>query len=410
MGVPSQRQHEHFGECMGRAPSTERLFMVWTVDDAIALGNALNVFAHTLLFALFTNRQLVVGSGTVPELLCGPYGVLECAIPYWEGNHTPLSGTLLTPGKWREARAHTPGATEDWRQSSVAPGWREKSPAAVMKSSSKGWNSYAGIDTDRRTNKAVRCAAEALECANASNIDGCFMSSAMDALFSSPTPRASFVTAALTSSRWSGDTATPALVLRGDERFAGTLHLRLLPPFLERKKHAPQPSAAAQRTYDAVVGWLRSDGASEWFTCLRSEVSGGTIFVATDADRLCTALTARHDGLVCQDVKPFHFSFDHAPKQYARFEGRELHKHQHVALDWWLLTRSVHVMGAHRPMNTAKLQPFRAHGALSPGKSFFGWARALSGVGFERDGADSAWDACAKSIPPAAELTARQNT
>ena len=86
MGLPSARQHDAYDQCMGHPPTqrvaNETRFMVWSSSDETALGNALNVWAHTLLFALYTARQIVIGVGTVPELLCGPHGIFACAASY----------------------------------------------------------------------------------------------------------------------------------------------------------------------------------------------------------------------------------------------------------------------------------------------------------------------------------------
>lgn len=54
-------------------------------DDRLtvsALGNSLNVFAHTMLYALVSGRQIVVGNGHTLKLLCGPIGAFECGLPF----------------------------------------------------------------------------------------------------------------------------------------------------------------------------------------------------------------------------------------------------------------------------------------------------------------------------------------
>ena len=69
-----------FAECSPEMPGP-RLdkYMVWVSTSA--LGNGLNIFAHAFVFALVSGRQLVVGPGTVPSLLCGPKGAFHCGIP-----------------------------------------------------------------------------------------------------------------------------------------------------------------------------------------------------------------------------------------------------------------------------------------------------------------------------------------
>ena len=429
MGLPSARQHDAYDQCMGHPPTqrvaNETRFMVWSSSDETALGNALNVWAHTLLFALYTARQIVIGVGTVPELLCGPHGVFACAAPSFDAADSPLPARLRAPGAWKEPHAHTPGPSDDWRVAGA-------SAEIVLRSASKGWNYYHGVDPDlAEGNRAVRCAVTALGCEDATSgpRNGCAMEAVARALLA-PTPRAPFVAAALASARWrgAGGGAGGELerALRGG-RFGGTLHLRLLPPNFERKKHAPKPTAEKEAPYAALYNWLVSaDARASWWRCLRRAVgadnSSRVLFVATDADGLCRAVTAtaprggdgddggdeRAAGLACLDAKPFNIHFEHANKQYGAVEGERLHTHQLVALDWYLLTRGARaVMGAHRPMGDTKLAPFRASGALTTGKSFFAWARALSGAGFANNGADPAWEGCAKLVPSNEELLAK---
>ena len=69
-----------FAECSPEMPGPRPdKYMVWVSTSA--LGNGLNIFAHAFVFALVSGRQLVVGPGTVPSLLCGPKGAFHCGIP-----------------------------------------------------------------------------------------------------------------------------------------------------------------------------------------------------------------------------------------------------------------------------------------------------------------------------------------
>ena len=59
-------------------PPSADAWVAWSVTDGIALGNSLNVYMNAFLHALYLGRRLVVGSGMIPALLCGPEGVFEC--------------------------------------------------------------------------------------------------------------------------------------------------------------------------------------------------------------------------------------------------------------------------------------------------------------------------------------------
>ena len=86
--------------------------------------------------------------------------------------------------------------------------------------------------------------------------------------------------------------------------------------------------------------------------------------------------------------------------EYARAANASaLHPHQHVALDWLLLSRS-HVLTsiyrAHLQCKTANVG-----GRLGPGQSFYAWARAASGLGFAPTGTgDPVWDRCHRTCGP----------
>ena len=69
-----------FQRCYGGEPPTEDRFVYFTSTSA--LGNSLNIWVHAFLYALYAGRQLVVGRGLVPDLLCGPAGAFVCGVPY----------------------------------------------------------------------------------------------------------------------------------------------------------------------------------------------------------------------------------------------------------------------------------------------------------------------------------------
>ena len=92
-------------------------FMVWTATGGAALGNALNLYAASFLFALYTGRTLVVGPGLVPTLLCARgAGVFECGTPSWRDALAPTP--WAAPSAWSRRDASLPNATRDWRDAS----------------------------------------------------------------------------------------------------------------------------------------------------------------------------------------------------------------------------------------------------------------------------------------------------
>ena len=77
-----------YAACSPTAPGVQTgRYITW--KSTSALGNGLNIFAHTMLYALISGRQIVVGHGRVPELLCSPEtGAFECGLPF----HTTFLG------------------------------------------------------------------------------------------------------------------------------------------------------------------------------------------------------------------------------------------------------------------------------------------------------------------------------
>ena len=116
-----------FAECSPGMPGPRPdKYMVWTSTSA--LGNGLNIFAHAFVFALVSGRQLVVGSGTVPTLLCGPHGAFHCGLP-------------TVQEVWGTDKAYkkqNPQTTYRWNRE-VA-----KNPRAVFESAVK-WYQYGGV-------------------------------------------------------------------------------------------------------------------------------------------------------------------------------------------------------------------------------------------------------------------------
>ena len=69
-----------------------RRFVAWRAAAGTALGNALNVLAHAYFVALWSRRELIVGPGLVPDLLCGRWGVItRCGLPRWTDGAVSLA-------------------------------------------------------------------------------------------------------------------------------------------------------------------------------------------------------------------------------------------------------------------------------------------------------------------------------
>ena len=97
-------------EQCARPPSVpadgRRRFVAWRAAAGTALGNALNILAHAYFVALWSRRELIVGPGLVPDLLCGRWGVItRCGLPRWTDGAVALAlnGTKdADPRHWIE--------------------------------------------------------------------------------------------------------------------------------------------------------------------------------------------------------------------------------------------------------------------------------------------------------------------
>mgnify|MGYP003316190584 CR=1 FL=1 len=75
--------------------------MAWRAAAGTALGNALNILAHAYFVALWSRRELIVGPGLVPDLLCGRWGVItRCGLPRWTDGAVSLEKRDLTDADW----------------------------------------------------------------------------------------------------------------------------------------------------------------------------------------------------------------------------------------------------------------------------------------------------------------------
>ena len=156
-----------------------------------------------------------------------------------------------------------------------------------------------------------------------------------------------------------------------------------------------------------------SGGSLDFWACLaRPQVgsssgaarSGGTLFVASDTHGVClaaaSALAAAPDGggggkVACLDSPPMHLSRDTKEKKrgthdQAYFAAEknstvELHPHQRVVLDWYLISRGEVITSVLRKPKFSSCSGAVKGTSRHPGESFYGWARALSGLGDEAD-------------------------
>ena len=164
-------------------------------------------------------------------------------------------------------------------------------------------------------------------------------------------------------------------------------------------------------TFDSFWKWLSSGGSLDFWACLGrpqggatsgTARSGATLFVASDTQGVCLAaaraLAAAPDGgerIACLDSPPMHLSRDTREKKrgthdQAYFVGAddsavELHPHQRVVLDWYLISRGQVITSVLRPPKSPSCSGTVKGTSRHPGESFYGWARALSGLGDEAD-------------------------
>ena len=318
-----------YEQCAGplSAPADgTRRFVAWRAADSTALGNALNILAHAYLVALWSRRELIIGPGLVPDLLCGRWGVItRCGMPRWtDGAVSPaLAGTKdADPLHWighvRQADALRDGPALE-------------RGARVVGANIRAWSTYSGYAQDAAKEPRVMCALQALGCdgpvrdardrgAGVAEANGCVMVAIMRAVLpDGPVARAPVAAAALASAaggaarprgkarlradpaaehggawRWRGSADALAAALRGERAFAGALHFRLMSPSFEHQTNDGERAAS-----DAFFGWLVN--ASDFWRCVAPARGAGdaarpTLFVASDARDLCRLAAERRDG------------------------------------------------------------------------------------------------------------------
>lgn len=123
-------------------------------------------------------------------------------------------------------------------------------------------------------------------------------------------------------------------------------------------------------------------------------------FSAWKRGRLCTSVTrtslqlhpprpfstSTKGSVVCFDIDPVHLaktSTDEITEDHHK-KFDELHSHQVVVLDWWLLSKSRWIAGGKRSRTGENCKAGAprggAHAMYQPGNSYYGWALALSGL------------------------------
>lgn len=377
-----------FANCTdGLTPRPNERYAVW--QSTAALGNALNVWVHIFLFAVASGRQLLVGQGVVPELLCGPRGAYLCGVeaPGKQWFH----GKKMTTAKWDDL-------FDESELALVPVQWFSyKDVGAAMFRGSKSSH-------DKRT--CLECMQRSLRCQNNArnglDVDSCVMVRAMQMLLPGARLRDDFLKAALVtaSESWMGslkdlDTVLkhhphhhtgvffdpPTHRLDAAARFSGAIHIRALPPKLEK-----EGSHAHLREYAAFLNEMNT---TSFWLCVAKHARAAdapyrrdgwpsTVFVATDVQGLCR-VARRHVNLACMDVAPAHLT-------KANIEGPlvrgGLDSHQLAVLDWHLLARSRWLVSVGRAGDHCAKGSSRdgTHGVGGPGRSFYGWALANSNL------------------------------
>lgn len=381
-----------------------------------ALGNALNVWMQIFLFALTTGRQLVVGSGIVPELLCGEEGAYVCGVE----SESNLAGQLKRgQADWRLLFSDVPVAASSasWFQYNSLN-------SAVMRGIPRGEvdEGFKALCLDCLS-RSLRCPARNPR--NGLDRESCVMVRAMQLLLPGTFLRESFSRSARLSAadRWLGlledldvvlnhSAATvpdvpvggtrderklffnpPPTRLDASARFAGAIHIRAMPPKLERSGVEEHHKA-----YVRFLAAMNSTQSSFWVCAARNALRADeryrrdqwprSIFVATDSDGLCrvardqlasAAPALWTNPVACMDVSPVHLV--KATRAAAHVAGG-LDSHQLTILDWHLLARSRWLVSVSRVADRCHRGAARdgAHGVGGPGKSFYGWALAASGL------------------------------
>ena len=347
-----------FQRCYGGEPPAEDRFVYFTSTSA--LGNSLNIWVHAFLYALYAGRQLVVGRGLVPDLLCGPAGAFVCGVPY-RGE------------AWLNARPHR-NIDYEWTRGRSAPGDAHVAPVTWYSykhmdgATMRGAKSVDGKPPPKRK-AIVDCFPEALRChrgrnpRNGIDTEACVMLRAMQLLLPGSRLRPEFAAQAVKTAerQWLGDVDEFRTVVRdaarGDDddaagapepsdwrrpvffdppapsddaatRWEGALHVRAMPPTLERVPSRPGSKQAedfgryvaslANGTSRRLWGCATGSARAEDKILAENGASAAwpkSFFIATDVAGLCAVAhdaVAREHGeenaprVACMNADPVH--------------------------------------------------------------------------------------------------------
>ena len=209
--------------------------------------------------------------------------------------------------------------------------------------------------------------------------------------------------------------------IEASTRFSGSMHIRGMPPHLENEGGKNAQGPFQQFEAHIVSGRM----AEKFWSCVVREVAATharsakllgsrdvhlppSFFLATDTEGICpyvhdftrnlhvatasggsanvSAPRAAPTHIVCMSLPPIHLSKTKVKSSEASARNRteggppELSPRETVILDWYLLSRSRWLTSIARRGGACTKGAGRGgnHGADKPGKSFYGWALALS--------------------------------
>ncbi|KAJ1458231.1 hypothetical protein M885DRAFT_614582 [Pelagophyceae sp. CCMP2097] len=437
LGAAAQREwydaQTSFAECYGRGGPRPDRFVVW--GSTSALGNALNVFGHIFLYALASGRQIVVGPGLVPQLLCGPEGAFHC-------------GAAAPDKAWFQARKHS--STGESNRINLFDVKHELLVGFTSVNYHGVKSAFSRAPGETASNLTI-CAAAAVKCPRPGDLsrgqmdhEACVMVRAMQFLFPGHRLRPRFQQRALVTAQasWLGDHDELRNVLRGDlkydaesaplfydppandaaTRFAAALHFRVMPPAFEspgvwstqreasvngvdlKWQHFAQLLNASHPRYNGVWGCVGGNAAKltrglaeKGHLPANDELA--SLFIAADSAELCPLAQAAAQAsgafrVACMNVAPLHMTKKKPVENHGLAGEAESSAGAAAAppggldsrllgvLDWHLLARSRLFAAQTRVNDECRKGAPRdgTHSAHVPGRSFAGWAYAASGL------------------------------
>lgn len=398
---------------------TKPLYLSW--ESTSSLGNALNCYAGAFVTALSSGRELIVGNGAIPTLLCDPVtGIFVCGIKHFT-EVKDYESAKKAPAREKDPKFDTLNdvVTDILKGDIRNFQWRNTLNHISML--------FRGKNPEDQK-RSGDCILRAMRCdQNHMDLEGeaCVMTRMMQLLLPGARLRPDFTQKAMVTAKthWLGralqlrkilassaevpkggvglnftDSRYPHMINRRPTvrelagRFPVTVHIRAQPPELE-KNLGDIPN------YEKFRGTVaQGQSASGFWTCLtevaksvgaayKHEHDGPDLFLATDMQHLCVSVNAlldnhtmRGDGdIACMTYKPAHMTKSKVEKD---IEGG-LHSHENTLLDWYLLSKSASMVSlsrlGSRCEGSGKNLRASGYGVSNPGKSFVGWALALSG-------------------------------